>query len=49
MNVGNLSAHQAAHEHLIAITHGASGAEDCASILVSPPTAMYPLADYGFG
>jgi hypothetical protein len=49
MDVGNLSAHQTAHEDLIAISHGAGCPEDCASLLVSPPTAGYRLAGYGFG
>jgi hypothetical protein len=49
MNVGNLSAQQTAHEDLIAIAYGASCTEDCAPLLVSPPTAVYPLAGYGFG
>src|ERR1700730_18352465 len=49
MDVGNLSAHQTAHEDLIAIAYGASCPEDCAPLLVSPPTAVHRLAGYGFG
>jgi hypothetical protein len=49
MNVGNLSACQAAHEDLIAIAYGAGRPEDCAPLLVSPPAAVYPLAGYSFG
>ena len=49
MDVSNLSTHQTAHQNLIAIAYGASCLEDCPPLLVSPPTAVYPLADYGFG
>jgi len=49
MDVGNLSAQQTAHEDLIAISYGVRCPEDCAPLLVSPPTAVYRLAGYGFG
>jgi len=49
MNVSNLSTHQTAHQNLIAIAYGASRLEDCSPLLMSPPTPVQPLADYGFG
>jgi hypothetical protein len=49
VNIGNLSVHQTAHEHLITATYRPSCQEDYAFFLVPPPIATYGLTGYGFG